>query len=87
VGSGSGAGISSNKDPFGSLVDFGLKQSGGGFFQNASKSSSTAFPSSGISSSNDDFMGVNSGFNSKMSDFGMLGVDFGSKNETSSKLW
>jgi hypothetical protein len=99
VGSGGGAGISSNKDPFVSLVDFGSKQSGGGLnsasksskinasdgfgdFQNASKSSSTAFPSSGISSSNDDFMGVNSGFNSKMSDFGMPGVDFGSKNET-----
>lgn len=97
---GGGAGISSNKDPFGSLVDFGSKQSGGGLnstsknnkinasddgfgdFQNTSKSSSTAFPSSGFSSSNDDFMGVNLGFNSKMSDFGMPSVDFGSKNET-----
>ncbi|KAE8076808.1 hypothetical protein FH972_015433 [Carpinus fangiana] len=99
-GGGGGAGISSSKDPFGSLVDFGSKQSGGGLnsssksskinanddsfgdFQNVSKSSSTAFPSSGFSSINDDFMGVNLGFNSKMGDFGMPGVDFGSKNET-----
>jgi len=37
VGSGGGAGISSNKDPFVSLVDFGSKQSGGGL-NSASKS-------------------------------------------------
>lgn len=97
---GVGGGIGSNKDPFGSLVDFGSKQSGSGLnsaskssktnagddafgdFLNASKSSSAAFPSTGFTPSNDDFMGGNSSSGSKMSDFGMPSMDFGSKNQT-----
>ncbi|KAK9992206.1 hypothetical protein SO802_027191 [Lithocarpus litseifolius] len=99
---------SSNKDPFGSLVDFGSKQSGPGVnsaskssvsgstgevnvgddgfgdFLNAPKfnSSTKTFPSSDFSSSNNDFMGVNSGSDSKTNDFGIPGVDFSSKNQT-----
>lgn len=99
-GGGAGTGISSNKDPFGSLVDFGSKQSGSGLntasrnksnagndtfgdFQNASKPSTPPFPSSGFSSGSDPFMGMNTGFNSqsKMTDFDMSGMDFGSKKE------
>lgn len=97
---GVGGGIGSNKDPFGSLVDFGSKQSGSGLnsatkssktnagddafgdFLNASKSSSAAFPSTGFTPSNDDFMGGNSSSGSKLSDFGMPSMDFGSKNQT-----
>lgn len=97
----SGVGMSSNKDPFGSLLNFNSKQSGTsvnsttksssgsakvnagvdafGDFQNASKlnSSTETFPSSG-----DDFIGVNFGSDSKTSDFGIPGMDFGSKSQT-----
>ncbi|KAG6731723.1 hypothetical protein I3842_01G143600 [Carya illinoinensis] len=53
-----------------------------GNFQNAPKSGSTAYPLGGFTASNNDFMGVNSGTGSKMSDFGIPGMDFGSKNQT-----
>lgn len=91
----SGSGIRQNNDPFGSLFDMGSKQSGGslnsaskgskvgsgddgfGDFQNVSKP--TAFPSSGFSSSNNDFMGSN------MGDFGMPAMDHSTQNKASSQ--
>ncbi|XP_044485917.1 hyphally regulated cell wall protein 3-like [Mangifera indica] len=59
----------------------GNNNSGGvdsfGEFQNASKASTTPFPSSGVASSNNDFMGSNLG-----SDFGAF-KDHGSQNKSS----
>ncbi|GMI70287.1 hypothetical protein like AT3G16760 [Hibiscus trionum] len=54
-----------------------------GDFQNASKSSTTAYPSSGFSSNNQDFMGSNvySGLN--MDDFGMPAKNVGSQSQPS----
>ncbi|XP_044497919.1 stress protein DDR48-like [Mangifera indica] len=89
-----GNGMRAHKDPFGSLFDTGLKQSGGlnsaskqntksraddsfGEFQNASKPSTTTFPSSGFASSNNDFMGSN-----LESGFGAF-KDHGSQNKSS----
>lgn len=94
----SGNGMRANKDPFGSLFESGLKQSGStnsatkgnnkpkpsagddgfGDFQNASKPSTTAFPSS----ANNDFMG-GSNMGTGFGDFGAPAKDYGSKNQSS----
>ncbi|XP_022955813.1 nuclear pore complex protein NUP62-like [Cucurbita moschata] len=93
IGSGK---TSSNKDPFGSLVDFGSKSSGNlnstsksqkinssedlfGDFQNASKPSTTAFPSSGPSGSGVGFKGSSFHSDINLDGFGMPSMDFGSK--------
>ncbi|XP_039048698.1 stress protein DDR48-like isoform X2 [Hibiscus syriacus] len=54
-----------------------------GDFQNDSKPSTTAFPSSGFSSSNNDFMGSNVASGLNMDDFGMPAKNVGSQNQPS----
>ncbi|KAE8736032.1 ethylene-responsive transcription factor RAP2-3-like [Hibiscus syriacus] len=54
-----------------------------GDFQNASKPSTTAFPSSGFSSSNSDFMGSNVAPGLNMDDFGMPTKNVGSQSQPS----
>lgn len=83
--SGIGGGMSSNKDPFGSLVDFSSKPATGlkavktnmpsksgddvfGSFQNASKPSTNAFPST------TSFTGLGMNAQSKVDDFGFGGM-------------
>ncbi|CBI22961.3 unnamed protein product, partial [Vitis vinifera] len=94
----SGVGMTSKKDPFGSLVDFGSKPMGSlnsaskgskvnsrdeafGDFQNAPKSSASAFPSSSFPTNNSNSMGSSSGFDPKMDSFGIPTQDFGSQNQ------
>ncbi|KAL5541319.1 hypothetical protein UlMin_044579 [Ulmus minor] len=87
MGSGGGVvgGMSSNRDPFGSLVDFGSKQSGSlnsgsnaskvddvfGDFQNAPKSGNNTFQSSSYTAKTESFMGSNAGSGVKIDDFAM----------------
>lgn len=95
TGGGSGGAVNSNKDPFGSLFDFGSKPSGSlnsggksnkaragddafGDFQNAPKSSTSSFPSTGFTPSN-----ASSGL--KMDDFGMPTNDFTAPNQPTSQ--
>ncbi|KAI3828681.1 hypothetical protein L1987_02789 [Smallanthus sonchifolius] len=84
--SGIGGGVNSNKDPFGSLVDFSSKPAAGmkagnkttapttsgddafGTFQNAPKPSANAFPSK------TSFTGSGIGSQSKLDDFGFVGM-------------
>ncbi|KAE8711920.1 ethylene-responsive transcription factor RAP2-3-like [Hibiscus syriacus] len=54
-----------------------------GDFQNALKPSTTAFPSSGFSSSNNDFMGSNVASGLNMDDFGMPAKNVGSQSQPS----
>lgn len=99
---GGGGAVSSNKDPFGSFVDFGSKQSGSlnsggksnkastgdnafGDFQNASKSSTSSFPSTGFSTNASSFMPPNTSSGSKMGDFGMPAKDFTAPNKPTSQ--
>ncbi|XP_057957894.1 uncharacterized protein LOC131150869 [Malania oleifera] len=99
---GVGAGMSANKDPFGSLVDFGSKQTGNlntarksnevstgndafGDFQNASKSSTSAYPSNAHSTSNstnnNNFMGSSPASGATIDDFGIPSKDYSSQNQ------
>ncbi|KAJ7980306.1 Sperm-associated antigen 1 [Quillaja saponaria] len=100
-GGGARSGMSFNKDPFGSLFDFGSKQSnslnsaskdvknkntaddGFGDFQNASRPSTTTFPSRGSSGNSTNFMGSNSGFGTNLGDFEMP-TEKSAKQNTSS---